>query len=495
MQDTTPIERIVEAIGPRFTRLSDEIWDDPHLRWQEYGSMEKQIAAAEEFGFTVQREAGGIPTAFSAEKGEGGPVIAFLGEYDSLAGLSQASGVAEPAPNPETSNTNGQGCGHNLLGSGSLLAAVAAAKHLEEEGLPGRVRYYGCPAEEAAAGKTFMVQGGAFDGVDAAVSWHPAPVMTATQILTLSYAQVYFRYTGVASHAGADPAHGRSALDAVELCNVGVNFLREHMSDTARVHYAITDAGGHSPNVVQANASVYYVVRANTVAEMRELYDRVVKIAQGAALMTETTLEIDFDGACAEILPNVALEQALQANVESIGGVPFDDADREAAAAFTATVPEREVAGMRRFLGLPAGAVLQDGVLPLGDPNRRQQMTGSSDVGDVSWTVPTVQITGATCAVGTPGHSWQMVAQGKLPAAHKGMLHAAKAMAATAVDLMVDADLLAAARAEFEGIIAETPYDCPIPEGVVAPPLRAGNEAHLIASDHAAQVAAQVAAG
>ncbi|WP_092964937.1 amidohydrolase [Agromyces sp. CF514] len=485
MQDTTPIERIVESYGPRFTRLSDEIWDDPQLRWQEYGSMAKQIEAAEEHGFRIEREAGGIPTAFFAEKGEGGPVIAFLGEYDALAGLSQASGVASPTPNPETANTNGAGCGHNLLGSGSLLAAAAAAAYLEQQGLPGRVRYYGCPAEEAAAGKTFMVQGGAFEGVDGAVSWHPAPVMTATQILTLAYAQVSFRYTGVAAHAGADPAHGRSALDAVELLNVGVNFLREHMPDTARVHYAITDAGGDSPNVVQAHASAYYVVRANTVGEMRELYERVVKIAQGAALMTETTLEIDFDGACAEILPNVTLERALQANVESIGGVPFDDADRELAAAFTATVPEREVVGMRRFLGLPAGAVLHDGVLPLGNPNQRQQMTGSTDVGDVSWTVPTVQITGATAAIGTPAHSWQMVAQGKLPAAHKGMLHAAKAMAATAIDLFTDPELLAAARAEFDGIIAETPYDCPIPEGVVAPPLRAGNEAHVIASDHA----------
>ncbi|MFF2369804.1 amidohydrolase [Agromyces sp. NPDC058110] len=486
MRDTTPIEEIVESYGPRFTRLSDEIWDDPQLRWQEYGSMAKQIEAAEEHGFRIEREVGGIPTAFFAEKGEGGPLIAFLGEYDALAGLSQASGVAEPTPNPETTNANGAGCGHNLLGSGSLLAAAAAAAYLEQHGIPGRVRYYGCPAEEAAAGKTFMVQAGAFDGVDGAVSWHPAPVMSASQFLTLSYAQVYFRYTGIASHAGADPAHGRSALDAVELLNVGVNFLREHMPDTARVHYAITDAGGDSPNVVQAHASAYYVVRANTVGEMRELYDRVVKIAQGAALMTETSLEIDFDGACAEILPNVALEAALQANVESIGPVPFDEADAAAAAAFTATVPEREVIGMRRMLGLPAGAVLHDGVLPLGDPRRRQQMTGSSDVGDVSWTVPTVQIAGATAAIGTPGHSWQMVAQGKLPAAHKGMLHAAKAMAATAIDMLTDAELLAAATSEFDAVIAETPYDCPIPEGIVAPPLRAGNEAHLIASEHAA---------
>lgn len=479
MKDTSAIEKIVEEFGPRFTRLSDEIWDDPQLRWQEHGSVQKQIAAAEEYGFRIERDVAGIPTAFWAEKGHGGPVIAFLGEFDALAGLSQESGATRPSPNPETDNTSGHGCGHNLLGGGSLLAAAAAAQYLEDNGLPGRVRYYGCPAEEAAAGKTFMVKGGAFEGIDAAVSWHPASVMSTRQILSLAYTQVYFRFTGVASHAGAAPHLGRSALDAVELLNVGVNFLREHMPDAARIHYAITDAGGASPNVVQAHASAYYIVRAVDVAQMRELYDRVVKIAQGAALMTETTLEIDFDGACAELLPNVVLEKALHANVEAIGGIPFDAADQQAAAAYTAGFPAREVEGMRHILGVPGDEALFSGVAPLGSPHARFQMTGSTDVGDVSWIAPTVQIMGGTHAAGTPPHTWQMVAQGKLPHAHKGMLHAAKAMAATAVDLVVDPALLAAAQEEFHEVIARTPYDCPIPDGIVAPPLRAGNEAFV----------------
>ncbi|MBA8815878.1 amidohydrolase, partial [Microbacterium halimionae] len=253
MNDTTPIAEIVAEIGARFTRLSDEIWSDPHLRWQEHASVEKQIEVAAEFGFQVQRNVAGIPTAFWAEKGEAGPLIAVLGEFDALAGMSQQAGALEATPNPDTANTNGHGCGHNLLGSGSLLAAVAAARYLELNGLPGRVRYYGCPAEEAAAGKTFMVKGGAFDGIDAAVSWHPGSVMSTRQVLSLAYTQVYFRFTGVAAHAGSAPHLGRSALDAVELLNVGANFLREHMPDSARVHYAITDAGGTSPNVVQAN--------------------------------------------------------------------------------------------------------------------------------------------------------------------------------------------------------------------------------------------------
>jgi aminobenzoyl-glutamate utilization protein B len=479
MNDTTPIENIVDELGPRFTRLSDEIWDAPELRWQEFGSVEKQIEAAEEFGFRVERAAAGIPTAFWAEKGEGGPLIAILGEFDALAGLSQASGVATAEPNPETANTSGQGCGHNLLGSGSLLAAVAAARHLEENGLPGRVRYYGCPAEEAAAGKTYMVKGGAFDGIDAAVSWHPGPAMTTGQYLSLAYTQVYFRFNGVASHAGAAPHLGRSALDAVELLNVGVNFLREHIADSSRVHYAITDAGGVSPNVVQAHAEVYYIVRAVNIAQMRDLYERVVNIAEGAALMTGTTLEVEFDGACAELLPNTALEQALHANVESIGGVPFDAADQATAASYVAGFDATEVAGMRRMLRVGGDEFLFSGVSPLRSPESRIQMTGSTDVGDVSWIAPTVQIGGGTHAIGTAPHSWQMVGQGKLPAAHKGMIHAAKAMAATVVDIASDASLLEAAKAEFDAVIAATPYDCPIPDGILAPPLRPGNDAFV----------------
>lgn len=197
MKDTTPISEIVAQVGSRFIQLSDEIWANPQLRWQEHASVEKQIEVAVEFGFHIERNVAGIPTAFSAEKGESGPLIAILGEFDALAGLSQEAGATEPLPNSDTDNPNGHGCGHNLLGSGSLLAAVAAARYLEVNALPGRVRYYGCPAEEAAAGKTFMVKGGAFEGIDAAVSWHPGSVMSTRQVLSLAYTQVHFRFTGL----------------------------------------------------------------------------------------------------------------------------------------------------------------------------------------------------------------------------------------------------------------------------------------------------------
>ncbi|UUT35543.1 hypothetical protein [Microbacterium elymi] len=257
--------------------------------------------------------------------------------------------------------------------------------------------------------------------------------------------------------------------------NVGVNFLREHMDDSERIHYAFTDAGGPSANVVQPTAELYYIVRSPTVARMRTLYERVKKVAEGAAMMTETEVEIEFDGACAELLPNRTLEERLYANVTELGGVPFDEADQEYGRRIAEGLPEGAETLARRMRGLSADTPPYfDGILPLADPAHRFQMTGSTDVGDVSWVTPTVQIVAGTAALGTPGHSWQMVAQGKSAAAHKGMVHGATVMAATALDLLSDPDLLAAARSEFEEIIAQTPYDRPIPEGVIVPPLRPG---------------------
>lgn len=474
MEHLQDLVQDIDALAPEFTALSDSIWDEPELRWDEHQSVAKQIAVAESHGFTITRDVAGIPTAFSAEKGTAGPVVAILGEYDALAELSQDSGSSERLEDPSNNSGSGHGCGHNLLGSGSLMAAVATARYLEENKLPGRVRYYGCPAEEAAAGKTFMAKGGAFADVDAAVTWHPAATTAYRQNLTLAYTQVYFHFKGIASHAGAMPHLGRSALDAVELMNVGTNFLREHMVDSARIHYAITDAGGASPNVVQAHASVYYIVRAADTGQMRELYERVVKIARGAALMTETELSIEFDGACSEILPNEALEQALFRTATALGGVPFDEQDQSTAARFAVGLDRREIRNAKSAIGWSATEErsLHNELSPPDFHLPRFQMTGSSDVGDVSWSVPTVQIMAATTAIGTPFHAWQTVAQGKLPAAHKGMIYAAKAMSGTAVSIFTDPQLLAEATAEYRAITDETPYVYPIPDGVIAPPLR-----------------------
>ena len=474
MAATEWIARAVDERAKDFIELSDQIWDNPELRWQEFDSVAAQRDMAAAAGFRIRDNVAGIPTAFSAEYGSGGPLIAFLGEYDSLAGLSQQSGVARPQRDPVSTSDNGQGCGHHLLGTASLLAAVAVARYLDHQGLPGRVRYYGCPAEEAAAGKTFMVKGGAFADVDAAVSWHPASVTAVTRSHSLAYCQAYFGFRGVPAHAGASPHLGRSALDAGELMNIGVNFLREHMPSDCRIHYAFVDAGGPSPNVVQSSARLYYIVRAPNVPDMRALYDRVVKVASGAALMTETALDIEFDGGCSELLGNDALEQAMSEELGGLGPVPFDDEDRARARPFLETIGAAELARTRKLAGIPPGDAgsLHDGVAPFLPDADRLTMGGSTDVGDVSWVVPTVQCNTAVAALGTPAHSWQMTGQGKMPAAHKGMLHAAKVMGATAARMLADAGLLGAARAEFEARLAERPYDCPIPDGVVAPPLR-----------------------
>ncbi|WAH97768.1 amidohydrolase [Arthrobacter sp. MMS18-M83] len=469
------IIRQVEELSPEFIAASDSIWDEPELRWEEYKSVDKLTALAQQHGLEITRGVGGIPTAFTAEAGTGGPVIAFLGEYDALAGLSQSSGSAVPEPDDANQTGNGQGCGHNLLGAGSLLAAVATANYLKENNLPGRVRFYGCPAEEAAAGKTYMVAGGAFEGIDAAISWHPGTATKFRQHSTLAYTQAYFHFKGLAAHAGVSPHLGRSALDAVELLNVGVNFLREHMPDAARIHYAITDSGGHSPNVVQANASVYYIVRAPEGEQMRDLYARVLRIAQGAALMTDTELTVEFDGACSEILHNDALELLQYDVVREVGPVPFDAEDQRRGAVIASSLEPREIQVQKEAVGMDplSGKSLHDGLPAPSFTSPRRIVTASTDVGDVSWIAPTVQMYSATCAVGTPFHAWQTVAQGKLPAAHKGLIHAAKIMAGTALTLFLSPEALAQAQNEFTERTARTPYLCPIPEGTVAPPLRA----------------------
>ncbi|MER7684892.1 amidohydrolase [Streptomyces sp. NPDC097610] len=476
MTSVQALKPLIATLAPTFHKLSDDIWDHPQLRWEEHDAMARHIAVAEQEGFTITRDIGGIPTAFQAEKGSGGPLIAFLGEYDALAGLSQEAGSTIRRPDPQNTTGHGHGCGHHLLGAGSLLAAVALARHLQDHGLPGRVRYYGCPAEEAAAGKSFMVAAGAFDDVDATLSWHPAggTGTQSTQTRSLAYAQARFRFTGVASHAGVSPHLGRSALDAAELMNIGVNFLREHMPDSARIHYAFTDAGGTSPNVVPACAELYYLVRAETVATMQDLYDRVVAVAKGAALMTSTELDVQLEGASAEILPNRVLEEALHSTLTEVGGVPFDQADQKQAAAFSAGFASEDIRRTRVSCGLLADdpRCLHDGVPALAAPEHRPLSSGSTDVGDVSWVTPTVQILSSAVAFGTPWHTWQYIAQGKLPAAHKALTHAATVIAATGLDLITRPDLLAAARTEHTAVTAVTPYVCPIPKDLLAPPAR-----------------------
>ena len=467
MQNTEEIWRLVDARKDDFEALSDRVWGMPELCYSEFRSCAEHTAMLEQHGFRVTRNVAGIPTAVVGEAGEDGPVIAILGEYDALPGLSQEAGVAEPKPLPGAGY--GHGCGHNLLGSASMLAATAVKDYLAAHGIKGRVRYYGCPAEEGGAAKGFMARAGAFSDVDVAISWHPAAFAGVNEAVSLANTRIDFTFHGRASHAAAAPHLGRSALDAVELMNVGVNYMREHMPSDARIHYAVLDAGGIAPNVVQARAKVRYLIRARELPELTRLIERVRKVAEGAALMTETRVELQVVSAVSNLLANTPLERAMHDNLQRIGPPPFDDADRAAAAKFQATLSDEDIEAAYRRVGLPmqSGVSLCDQIVPL--DAKSAPMMGSTDVGDVSWVVPTVQARGATYAIGTPGHSWQLTAQGKMPAAHKGMVHVAKVMAGTAVDVIQDDVLLARAKADHQGRIGRNPYVCPLPDDLEPP--------------------------
>ena len=341
MQNTEEVWRLVDSRKDEYEQLSDRVWGTPELAYTEHRSCAEHIAMLEREGFRVTHDVAGIPTAVIGEAGEGGPVIAILGEYDALPGLSQEAGVAEKRPIP--GDGFGHGCGHNLLGSASLLAAAAVKDYLEQNGLKGRVRYYGCPAEEGGAAKGFMVRAGAFKDVDVAISWHPAAFSGVNEAVSLANTRIDFTFHGRASHAAAAPHLGRSALDAVELMSVGVNYMREHMPSDARIHSAILDAGGIAPNVVQARAKVRYLIRATDLPGLQKLIERVKKIAEGAALMTETRVEQRVISGVSNLLGNTPMEKAMHDNLMRLGPPSFDDADREFAAKIQGTLSDEDI--------------------------------------------------------------------------------------------------------------------------------------------------------
>jgi aminobenzoyl-glutamate utilization protein B len=473
MRNTEEIWRLVDERQEPFIELSDTVWGMPELAYNEHQSVAEHRKVLDAQGFRVTENVAGIPTAIMGEAGEDGPVIAILGEYDALPGLSQEAGVAEHRPIP--GDGHGHGCGHNLLGSGAMLAAAAVKDYLAQNGLKGRVRYYGCPAEEGGAAKSFMVRAGVFKDVDIAISWHPAPFAAVNEANSLANTRIDFTFVGRSSHAAAAPHLGRSALDAIELMNVGVNYMREHMPSDARIHYAYLDAGGIAPNVVQGKATIRYLVRSNDLPGLRSLVERVRKIADGAALMTETTVTTKTVSAVSNLLGNSPLERAMQNNLDRLGPPPFDDADRAFAAEIQKTLSDEDIASAFKRMGVPVrkGVPLADEIIPL--EAKGAAMVGSTDVGDVSWVVPTVQARGATYAIGTPGHSWQLTAQGKSPLAHKGMVHVAKIMAGVAVDALSDPKLIEAAQADLAARLAETPYVCPLPDDL-QPPIHMGKK-------------------
>jgi aminobenzoyl-glutamate utilization protein B len=456
----------IDQNAAALAELSDEVW-----RFAEVGLHEKRSAAAQAAylrgqGFSVQLGTTGLPTAIVASYGAGKPVIGFLGEYDCLPGLSQE---ATPQRKPLCEGGPGHGCGHNLLGVGSLAAAIALKREIEAGSVKGTVRYYGCPAEDSASGKVFMAKQGLFDDLDAALTWHPMHLNTTRWGSNLANNSVRFAFHGRTAHAAANPQMGISALDAVELMNVGVNYLREHIIQDARIHYVITKGGGQ-PNVVPAEAEVWYYVRAPHRADVEDIYQRVIAIARGACLMTGATVDINFVKGVHEVMHNAVVSQVLEESLLKVGAPQWSDEEmafaREMEKSFT---PGQKESVLRASAVPPEywGLSLHDSIAPGCDHGL--VMHGSTDVAEVSWIAPTGEITTAAWVMGVAGHSWQITATSGMSIGHKAMITAARAMAVAGYELMTKPELLAKAHETFVKDTGGKPYVSPLPADMMAP--------------------------
>lgn len=427
-------EEVLASLDARAEHLTDvamRIWDLAELGYLEEKSSALLVSELEAAGFEVDKGVAGIPTAFVASWGSGAPVIALLAEFDALPGINQDT---VPVRQPIEGKTAGHACGHHLFGTASTAAAIAAREWLERSGAQGTVRLYGTPAEEGGSGKVYMVREGLFDDVDAVISWHAGDHNFAGPNTNLSVKSAKFRFHGVSAHAAGAPERARSALDGVEAMNVMANLLREHVPQETRIHYVIT-AGGNAPNVVPDFAEVYYYVRHPQPQVVTEIFERLVNAAEGAALGTGTTVDHEIIGGAYSRLPNVALQEVMHGNLERVGGVRYDEADRR----FAET--------LRRSLG-PDAPPLE--VAERIQPFEFHQTYASSDAGDISWVVPSANLTTATWVPGTAAHSWQAIAAGGTAIGSKGMMVAAKTLALTAIDLLSSPDRVMAARAELE---------------------------------------------
>lgn len=451
-----------------FTGVSDAVWAKPELSLKEFESAKLYCDTLRKYGFEVTEGLAGVATAFCGRYGSGRPVIGILGEFDALSGLSQAAGCSEHKPLVE--GAPGHGCGHNMLGAGALGAAFAVKDYLEKSSKPGTVIFYGCPGEEGGAGKAFMAREGMWRELDCALTWHPSDVNEVVTGTNNSSIQVLYKFHGVSAHAAGDPENGRSALDAVELMNTGVQYLREHMTSDCRVHYAIIDAGGVSPNVVQSEASVLYMVRANKVRDSVKLLARVDKIAQGAALMTETSFDRQFIDGTAELVPNYTLEELLYRIFNEVGLPEYTAGERQLAEELRKTYSVFAAPGIAAGFDADIAADVAERTNGLSDalcgfimPEYHSTgfVAGSTDVGDVSWQTPAAQVHCVTFPFGAAGHSWQNVSSGGTSLGHKGLINAAKIIACAAIELMNDPETLQKARDEFARR-TKSGYVCPI---------------------------------
>ncbi|MDT7933221.1 MAG: amidohydrolase [Sphingomonadaceae bacterium] len=424
------VTKRIDADAQRNAKDADAIWSFAEVGYKETRSSALLQARMKDAGFRVEPGVAGIPTAFTATYGSSGPVIAILGEFDALPGLSQE---AVPEHKSAAGRDAGHGCGHNLFGVASASAAIAVADWLKASGRPGTVRFYGTPAEEGGAGKVYMVRAGLFKDVDVALHWHPGDSNSADIATSNANKSAKFRFHGVSAHAAGAPEKGRSALDGVEVMDVMTNFMREHMPQDARMHYVIT-AGGRAPNVVPDFAEVFYYVRHADPRVVEQLFDRVVKAAQGAAMGTGTTVDYEVIHGALSLLPNRTLQTLMHQKLTEVGGIRYSPADLAFAQKIYPTLVQ------------PRGRIGDQEKI---DPMSEDHGAGSTDVGDVSWTVPTAGIRVATFVPGTSNHSWQAVAAGGTDIGHKGVQVAAKTIALTAVELFEKPQLIAEAKTEW----------------------------------------------
>jgi len=448
------ISNIVK-IDEDLKRIALEIWNNPETSHKEFkaSSLEKDYLKSK--GFSI-KEIPNNPTSFIAEFGSGKPIIGLLGEYDALPKLSQkVSAVREPLTSLDDP---GHGCGHNLLGVGSMGAAIAVKEVMESEKISGTIRYYGCAAEETLSGKSLMAREGVFDDLDCALTWHPTFINTLWGCSFLAMNSLKFRFKGIPSHAAAAPDAGRSALDAVELMDVGANFLREHVNEKIRIHYAITNGGGY-PNTVPADAEVWYYVRAPKRSQVKATTERLIKIANGAAEMTETKMSYELIAGCYDIIANHIIGDVLLENMFEVGGPDFDEADYKFAEELVQNLsPEQREAGLKTYFTPEKvrGQILSQEVIE--NEDYTEVMAGSTDVGDVSYITPTATLTAACWPVGVSAHTWIATASTGSPIGVKAMIFASKALAVTVYDLFKDPAIIAKAREEFKQRIGDFKY-------------------------------------
>ena len=457
-----------------FIEVSDKIWGYAELGLCEDKSSKAIAEKLEKYGFRVQLGVAGMPTAILAEWGEGKPVIGVQGEYDALPGISNK---VVPHKEALVEDGMGHGCGHNVHGTTALTAAIAVKHEMEAKGIKGTIRFYGTPAEENFGGKVFMVREGLYDDVEAVFGHHPMSMNMAGLVSSNATNGVKFHYYGKTAHAAGNPEMGRSALDAIELMNIGVNFLREHVIQEARIHYVIEEGGGQ-PNVVPDYARSWYYIRAPRRDQVDPIFERIKKIAEGAAMMTETELKIDHSGGLYNLIPNRPLAETVTANMRAVGGPKWSEEDYAFAAEIAKSVPqEHKAAGLRRFK-IPNWEkyldvdLMSDILDPLGDG---ETMAGSTDVADVSWITPAIEFGTACNVLGAPGHSWQFVACSGSSLGHKSLVFAAKTMAGSVLDLMTKPELLNEVKDEHKMRLEGQTYE-PVGDPDRMPPLEMARE-------------------